>query len=302
MTSKPLPILHTIHQGGSEWGLSRYSRWVGGCNRKASLDEAAKKTETPKQMTWSGAAVGTAGHLLMEHHFKGAPICRDESLVKAAIELEKDVVLQHTDMFEERVWKEALRLFNAFRDTYPNRDHFGTPVAVEKALDSRESPQIATAVGIEPYTCRMDLVTEMDEKQLDRFTSSHGLDGATEIMRPGFWIVDHKFYARRNTFSMEQSLWSSQFAAYQLAWNATFPDMAVNGVIQNTIYKLKAPVFKATIIPPPSKKDKARLKNLFTIAVDEMTNRADRAVPSVNNCFPYGGICRWLKEGVCDGA
>ncbi len=300
--TKALPILHTIHQGGSEWGLSRYSRWVGGCNRKARLDEEAQQNEPPKQMTWSGAAVGTAGHLLMEHHFKGAAICRDAGLVRAAIELDKDVVLQHTDMFEERVWNEALRLFYAFSQSFPNRDHFGTPIGVEVALDSREAQDIARAVGIDPYTLRLDLVTEMGERQLDRFTSAHPLDGALEILKPGFWIVDHKFYARHNMYSMEQSLWSSQFTAYQLAWNAAHPDKPVNGVIQNTIHKLKTPAFKATIIPPPSKADKARLKNLFTIAVDEMTNRPDRAVPSINNCFPFGGICRWLKEGVCDGA
>ena len=109
------PILHTITGAASPYGIHSYLNYLN-CPKQAAEAERRLRDNggvyITEPLTWSGAAVGTVGHALMEMHFGQALPVDVEPLIGVRIQTAD---LQHSDLMEERVWVEAARAFRAPR-------------------------------------------------------------------------------------------------------------------------------------------------------------------------------------------
>ena len=278
---KPKPILHTINSGGSGSGFSYYSKWAG-CPKNAALsaEHGTPLTE------YSALLVGIIGHAFMELHYK------------RAMNLNEDpVAVRFSDVVEERARAEAERCFRAYRASFPELNHLGKVLHVERDIES--TPEVTAAVGIDPYTARLDLATQLSQRDITRLKGQREIDGAVGAFKPGRYIVDHKFYGRREANLIDRSLGSLQFTAYMLAYNAKYPKQPVQGLLQNTVFKLKEPCFRLTVVPLPGKREIAVLHGFFRHIAEVMAQDYDTPVPDEYTCFSWGRVCRWYTEGLC---
>ena len=259
------PIVHTISGAASPYGIHSYLAWLG-CSKNAALNEedleANDGIRIRDTLTWSGASVGTVGHALMEMHFGQALPVTTEPLIGARIQTAS---LTHSDLMEERVWVEAARCFRAFREHTPQLDIFGKVIHVEEEFGGiargehhRRNEDMSRAVGliqkgeVFPYTLRLDLGTKMTKRHIERFLKKYpATAGAKEMLKPGVWLVDYKFYAQEKSDLIDAALDRHQYTAYQLAYNAAHPKNPCQGMLQFTVIRRKKVAFLPIVVPPP---------------------------------------------------
>jgi hypothetical protein len=216
--------------------------------------------------------------------------------------LKNEVVVQFSNavtaegIVNEQARAEGERCFTAFRDKYPDPEIFGKVLATE--FDIKSTAEVADAVGICPFTARVDLVTELSKSSSSALHGMFSVDGAVGYLKEGVWLIDHKFYGRRAANMLDKSLNSLQFTAYMLAYHA-FTGVKPRGMLQNTVFTTKYPDFRLTVVPYPSEDKIKALQNVFLQVKRIMDNARNAAIPTDNNCFGWGSVCKWLITGEC---
>lgn len=296
-TSGPKPILHTLASKGSGTGIGYYTAFAAGCPLSAALYNSDDRTFMDEK---SGAAIGTIGHAFQELHWK-------RQLDPNA---QPSVAVEFTQHIAEENLVEAERLFRYFRSIIPEPDGLGTVVDVEATFPVPEDDAQAAVLHWlfeVPFTMRVDLITDLTEQHITRLKKKAvGWDGHLGILRPGRWLWDYKHYSRRESNLLDKTLGSIQYAAYIESYNALVEEQAlagppVNGLIQCAIFTTKQPDIRMTVVPPPSAELFEAVERLVSLGA-ERAKTPDLTVPSDNNCFSYGKICRWLTEGLCNRA
>ncbi len=134
---------------------------------------------------------------------------------------------EHADMLAE-----AYRLYEAYVEYYPRKDELGKVVATELFVEAKDEG----VCGIVPYTGRIDMVVDVDERCIGRLLSERSFflpDGA------GRYIVDHKTTSRRPADDNPLRMWSKyQLWGYLRLYNA-HSDIPAKGMIINTLIKHK---------------------------------------------------------------
>jgi hypothetical protein len=287
MTRPPTPILHTLDTGGSGTGFHYYASYGAGCPRAAVLNEKAKANGENGLLSNNGLTVGTLGHALMALHFGRALSAKQDP-----------TIIRFSDVVDEEARYEAERCFRAFREQYPNPECYGKVIAIEKQIDSCSA--VTEAVGVEPYTLRPDLVTKMTKKDVTWVLKNCEVENG-QYLKPGYWMLDHKFDGRKNQAFLDRAMESKQFHSYFLGWNAAMPRMPLQGVMRHTIFKYKEPRVLLTVVPPPSERQIKSLHAFYEWCCFVIENRPTQAIAHENNCFPMWGVCRWWKENLCQG-
>lgn len=268
-----IEVLSNITSGGSGTGLSYYSN---PCGRHAALSKIYGRDEsTPDQ------SVGTIGHKLLELYYTGKLT---------------NVVLPYEDApgLSDSV-QEALRCFRSYVHIFP-RDEW-TVVGAEIQL---EGPAVEVAVGVSPFTGRLDLVVDISEEQ-----SAHLRDKRNGQIRAGRWVVDHKFRGKKDSLAQVKYEMAHQANAYPTAYAAKFPEVPIQGTIFNEIIRhtdltkkdddgsLRS--FKSFVIEAPGPTAKKAL-------AQHLNNKKNLLIleqPNLDACVGHQ-ICRFWREGLCD--
>jgi hypothetical protein len=281
------PILHTIHTGGSGTGLSYYSRWAYGCPRKATLDTRAEENSTSTDINDGPFGIGHVFHAMCELHYqRGKSGIFDTTAVR------------FSNVVDERARHEGERLFRAYR---VSRDplYFGRVLHVEKALpeagDSGQAAAICHAIGVTPFTLRLDLVTHANATVAAKLSAECG-----EQIPSGVLLIDHKTDAW-DVSSRDRFLHSHQAIAYMLAWDAAFPKQKCVGFVFDVITKTTKPEAHLVYVRPPTSMDVGVLQKYLEYCTTIMRHETLRNAcnSTSTNCFPKGRSCPWFTEGVC---
>ncbi len=283
------PILHTLNSQGSGSGFSYYSRWSDGCNKKAALDTAAAKQYSATSYTGMVALdLGTILHAFLELHYKrGLKGIFDVSAVQFSDVVQPD--------HESRV--EAENIFRSYRQNHDPTE-LGEVLEVEEAYPKNkiQAKAINEAVGIAPYTFKLDLATYIDAKVKKTLERTHEL----VLPKPGKYMIDHKSEGSWDTSAQDRHLNKLSFTAYMLAYNAANPKDPILGMIDNILLKTKGYPVKRLFVPLPDSNQVKSLMAHWKIVNYNMTHMYDWANPKDLNCFPRGKICFWHKQGMCE--
>lgn len=282
-------ILHTKASGGSPAGLSFYNKWAE-CPKRANLDAQAKACGEKTSSDTDATSVGSILHHYLEYYYSGSIG-------------HEDVVIEYADASGftdvEIANQEAQRLFVAYRQKFP-REEAGFVLGVEKELPDPKSEFIEQCqqavkdlLGVE-FTCRLDLITDIDETTAAQMQLTRGID-----IEPGVWLWDHKSAdAERGNAS---TLWEAdhQMTGIYYLWNLLMPPTCrAKGVLVNTIYKTKVPKFRTYVVRPTG------------VQLDALRNylkgiQAIKEHPVLNNwanankqCF-FPKTCHWYMVGKC---
>jgi len=269
--TEPKPILQTVQTGGSGTGISYWRELALGCARRAQLRQ--EEDEQQNRHLSGSLGTGTILHALMAAYYSG----KATSVVK--------IGFTEGTTYDEEARIEAERLFSAYRVEH-KPDEFGEVIGVE--VDISESPAVEVAVGIAPFTARLDLVVKMDAATCRRLSYLGQL-------QPGIYIVDHKTTAYMTAASYERYARDLQFIAYQVAYNAMCSPSTCKGLIVNVLTKTKTPEVVRILVPPPTTVDRAILAVVTNQARQKRTSNA----PNPDRCFDYNSVCPFLTNGRC---
>ena len=258
-----------LNQGGSGTGISYYSPYVS-CPQQAHFIKA--------QGGLKGYAldVGNFLHQLLEHYYTGG------------MNLEAyrhSPVFAQADKSTVAAYMEAENLFRRYRLKF-EPDEFGTDIEVE--LPIKDNPDVDKAVGISPFTCKIDMVLRISEEQAGKVNKARNLD-----ISPGTWLLDHKTAGYLTDALLKSFDYSYQFAAYQVAYKAS-TGIEPNGMLVNIIVKGKNPRFLTHIVPYPSREQIRQLHYFLSIAKRNEQSKPF-PVPSNENCFGKYP-CQFLDE------
>lgn len=274
-----LQILSSLESKSSGWGMSYYGTR---CPRKARLDR-----EFPSESSFE-ARVGTIFHKLEELWYTGA-------LANIALPLSDNP----EDCKEDPV-QEALRCFFNYIKVFPKNEFTTLGCEVLFPRKEEEIPLIAEAVGVTPFTGRIDRVVYASEVQAQEASKRRCAD-----IRPGYYLVDTKTTEKRAMDAYLKYELADQFTAYQLVWQKLNPELKLNGMLVNNIIRHQDMTkragdegwrsFRTFVISPPSEVNADGLRAwLKWKAEDLKTDRCDRST-----CSDYGG-CIHYKTGNCN--
>lgn len=276
------PILHTLNSGGSGTGYSYYAAWAK-CGRAATLAEKAK-VDGEQQEEPSYFGIGRIYHALLELHFKRG--MQEPFDVQA---------VQYSDTVDEEIRVEAERLFRAFRVICPPNT-FGTVKEIEIGYPQtiKQTDLLAELAGM-PYSFKPDMVVRLDKVAAQGLQSRWQLD-----VSPGYYLVDHKTLGQWDGSAISRYMNSHQFTLYQMAWNALFPKMPVQGLIADIMLKYKAPELKMLLIPFPDETAQKAALAFLKYCKFIQDNAPDFPNSLPENCFPKGRTCNWFTQGLCN--
>lgn len=277
------PILQSLAGGASPHGLSNYTAEYT-CSRRVYLDLLE---DWPQRFDiYSSALRGIIGHKFMELH-----------LGRVLPSASPPMVIEFSELVDEKARFEAERAFVAFQERFPDPKHWGRVEAVEHTLGP--SDEIGEAVGIHPYTCRLDAVVWLTTHRIKKIKESIETDGRIEALVPGYWILDWKFPGRREALLLDKTLGSLPYVAYPLAWNATYPKKPVMGCLQVTIICTKETRFLLTVVPFPNKTKQAVLHTFFKQVAEKLATEPERGTPNPFSCFDWSKACPHYVSGKC---
>lgn len=266
---------------GSGTGISFYSVACE-CSRKARL-KREKEDIIRQYEDMTGADAGSLFHKYMEGYYG----------------TDKEQTIEVDDLALEPALNEANRLYQAYTQRFP-RTFFGKVLGTEVQLppdgDPGAAARVCDAVGVAPFTCRIDMVVELGPEDVSRLQR---LPGMGHLTQPGVYLVDHKTAERRNSMLDLEYNHSAQMIAYQLAWNAVNPSNPCNGVIINQVVKhmrLTDASFELAFVRPPTDIAIAGLKKWLQWA----KLQAETDCCNWKACFNYHRPCAFLVSGDCN--
>lgn len=266
--------------GGTSRGISYY-KTVLKCARKAILDEKVR-SETELVSLGSGAlAVGSLFHAFMELHY------RDNLSEFQGVEFVGKSV-------DEKAVIEALRLAYAYTDHFKG-ERLGKVIEVESEypVDNYQAGIICGAVGIEPYTFKLDMVVKLTKADCKRFEKTRDL-----VLEPGYYLWDHKTERGRSQTMVDRFMNSLQFTAYQIAWQAINPKLKLKGLLVNIIFKTKVPGFFTLHVPYPRRSQVKVLDSFFQTVQRVLDDDWLKQAPNPEACF-FPGLCSHFVSDRC---
>lgn len=283
------PILHTIMSSASDHGYHSYST-IATCPRKAQLAKAARENGETGLESNNAFSVGIIGHSYLELFFNKALGKHGTAAVK------------FSDVVDEEARFAAEQCVRGYIAKHPNPHIFGKILGVEHEIKAGNEV-VEEAVGISPYTARLDLITQMTTGTISALKKEFEIEGPG-VLKPGQWIVDHKFLGQRDRYLVERYSQSHQATSYQQA--ATAELGKIEGMIINCIFKKKQknmPVpsdrFLLIVLPPPSHRQIKSLHTLYDWAVTLENGSPNQAIPTEDNCMSFFGPCRFWLDGSC---
>lgn len=261
-------------------GMSFY-KVFGACPKRATLNALTRSAE-PTALSDTATTRGTVGHAFAELYYGG-------------VSFEPEDVL-----FTPGVASEALRFMSAlwreYRKKFP-ADEWGKVIEIEAPL---EGPAVEEAVGVAPYTTRLDMVVELGDEECIRALVQQRQDLAMVGLKPGQrYVIDHKFVSANNAILVPKYRNSLQLVAYQLAWNAAHPEAPVSGAIANVVVKTKKPQYVSIFQPPPTDVQIEALRHVLGYWRSIADTNPWVANPLEENCFGYS-VCNHFESGACD--
>jgi hypothetical protein len=283
-------VKRSLHnRGGSGTGISYYLTAMD-CPMRGHLDQ--KRKEENLQLEETGTLrrdAGTVFHDLAELYFTG-----------------QRPVLEYDDVGDETgAVLEGRRMFKEFKKHF-KPDHFGRVIGAEIQLPPDLSPgcdalglavagsakeAVEKAVGVAPFTARIDLVVQTEREMM--------IDGMP--LEPGVYLVDHKTKKMRDSSAAYTYAHSPQAIAYQVAWNAAASYMNLpkcEGMIFNVVIGHKTMTensFAQYFVGPPTDSQVSGLQKWLRNAKELAQTR----MCNWNACFRYGA-CAYLTNGLCD--
>lgn len=269
-------------EGGSGWGISYWTSWLK-CPRKFYLNQLHNSNT-------EGTAVGTLFHKLLEIYYQRQ---------------HDDFVLEYAEGDEDKAWKEALRLFAAYRDLYPPTE-LGKVLGAEVPLEAKNPEE--DYGGVPKLTGKVDMLIELDEDAVEQLMDTRPHLG---WMEPGFYLVDHKTSKSRSSTLREEVTHSFQFTLYQLLYEEAYGERPA-GLIANYVFKHvnldPGKSFRSYYVPFPDEEKKETLNATLskcaeryrnyrgTSGSSERTERDPSSPPPANPvwCFNYGA-CAHLR-------
>lgn len=292
--SKRILIPKPDAEGGSGKGCSYWTSFLE-CPRAYQLDRRAERSSLPV-INDGPAPVGSSG---------GYPAGYDSSvgsLVHKLLEIyytnsQEDYVLEFIDGPENPAWEEALKIFSAYRDLYPPTE-LGEVIAAEQLFRSTNQDLF----GVPEFTGKLDLIVKIDDEAAEILMDTRPWLG---FLDPGIYIVDHKTKKQKKKTLRSEARWSLQFTAYQMLYQERFPDLPLQGLIGNYIFRHKEPTpdrsYKSFWFPPPDKRRQRWAKRILSKCY-QMKQQFGEDYANPAWCFIYYG-CDHHKErgGPCDG-
>jgi hypothetical protein len=274
--SEALPILQSLPEGSSGTGISFYSQ-AAKCSRKLHLDKQAEASQAGNFRP----DVGKIFHALCEIYFSTG---------------HSNIAVELSDVNLGEAPDEARRLFSAYAERFSPQD-FSRVVATELLLPASPEQEglVASAVGVSPFTCRLDMVVEVDARSVDILYKKRGII----IPEPGIYLWDFKTKGQKGSNDEVVYRYSPQFIAYQIVWNTLNPGMPAKGMIADVIVghkKLTDNSFYSVLVPPPTNEFAAGLRRWLAYAQKQASNDE----PNWLACFDFGRACPHLLSGACN--
>lgn len=284
-----LTVIRGSTKGGSTHGLSKL-RTAAFCPRMAYLDELNRQQRIEEGDVFydtlgEGALyIGSVFHALAAAYYQGTL---------------KGLVVELSDFSTDEVsegFLEGLRLFNAFIKD-PEFAQFGKVVSVEEEY---RAPM--NFVGFE-LTIKPDLVTYMNQEDVDRFHRLHkGPDGEEVLLPgPGLYLHDHKTSEKKNSSDSTTMQEDPQFNLYPMVWNSWHPDQKARGMIANKIIrhkKLTPKSFYSVFVPTPTEDRKQSLQTALVNANE--LRKTNNTLGVIHGCRQYYRLCSYLGNQ-CSG-
>lgn len=269
-----------LTSGGSERGIHSYIT-AAACPRKSRLAEEAREAANGAFWPAIGRDSGSCFHLLaaLYHMQLLSNDWRDDWVCE----------------LHEAAALEGIRMFEFYQDFIPV-DHWGTPIAAEVPLDSRN----CDGDWPEWLTGSIDLATRVNQQQADNLMSVVGA-----IVEPGVHILDWKTMGQKRQTLHTEMAFALQFRGYTHLWNTTKDrpkeDM-VKGIFVPCVVrhkKMTTNSFVPLYVDPPGEEE---VKQLFQFLVAaEKHRKTDFA--NLSQCFspgpPIYGPCPYMGN-VCD--
>ena len=187
--------------------------------------------------------------------------------------------------------RDGIAAFRAWRGRFPSISHFGKPVAVEYLVDLGEDCEESFGV---PYTCRVDLVTEVSRSISKALIELYHLPRTA--ITPGRWLVDHKYHGSDWKFTHEPYREGLQAPGYQLAHYWETGEQPA-GMIFNHVFK--GGDSQITVCPPPDREH----TEMFIQWLIGAKRKRDATMGWANSaaCW-YPSPCPFRLNGKCKGA
>ena len=284
---------HRLDVQGSSTGNSHYEALLE-CPRRARLSREKKAQSNTIHLTGTGTAVGTIGHGFMELYY-GGKIRSPNELNNIEFEPKGDFDL----VIDPATRSEATRLMGEYMTRF-SPTSFGEVLFLERLMPKtdKEAEVVQAAVGIAPWTGRLDMGVRLTKKVAEALQLGFGLD-----VRPQKkYIVDFKFVKAEAATLKEQYVLSLQAMTYQMAMNAI--EVAAGrepfaGMIFDVIIKTKEPKFRRYLAPAPADPERAIVAERWR-AVEVMAKNLDDWA-NTKACIPwFGEPCRFYTDSTCD--
>jgi hypothetical protein len=276
------PYIHTLLGTGTSNGQSGIRQLANGCQRRYFLSK-----KFPDGVGKSGPLrVGSIFHAFMEMYHKGQDRFMPPSRVKFA-----NIPIDEED--KDRL--EAQRLFVAYQAKYKPTD-LGRVESVEHLIDDNVIGGAAgEAVGFPGYTARLDLVTEVDDEDIEHIRNKCALN----LRGPGYYAWDWKTVSWLNNIAIERYEHDLQPKYYMMAWNAAYPDKPLKGMVIVVITKTKVPKIEHVLLDLPRIGDTEMVKATSAKALRVLKGHKPPFEANPDRCFSFNKTCEFLKSGLC---
>ncbi len=272
-------VLSSTPSKGSGFGMSYYGTR---CGRKANLNALHGGDESGFD-----AKVGTLFHKLEEMYYSNL-------LNSTALPISDDPEAHKTDPVQE-----ALRMFAQYVQIFPKNEF--TTLACEYFFPQTEEHEklITAAVGITPYTGRIDRVVHVSDQQVPGIRERRGVQ-----LAPGWYLMDTKTKKQKSMDIIYDYELSHQFALYQMVWDALFPDQRMKGMLVNQVIRHQDLTkkedglwrsFKTFLVEPPTE----HRKEVERAYLKRKKDKIDRGEVDLDACLDWG-VCHHYLNGNCN--
>lgn len=282
MMTEPKPYIHTLGGTGTQNGQTGIRECANGCPRKWWLNRKFKGNGVIS--TKSELRIGSIGHAFMDIYYRTSDAMLDTARIKFTNTAISD---------EDADRREAQRVFTAYQAMYPPEE-IGEVLETEFYIGDNKA--VDEAVGYPDYTCRLDLMTNVTEEDIERFRVTRK---DLQIRRPGKYLWDYKFVGYAGQKQLEKYAHDLQPMFYQLAHDAAFPDDKAAGFIMMLITKQKQPQVHHILIDPPGRTEQQMVRDVSARALWIQENYEPPYPTNPDRCFDWGGMCNYLWHGEC---
>jgi hypothetical protein len=218
---------------------------------------------------------GTVGHALLAPYYKTGSYLDTNSVIYDRSIPEKAIVLGE-------------RAYRNYRAKHAP-DEFGKVIAVEEPISLAEEtiPLLGGA-----YTFQADLVSQVGQRQSGELHVSRNAR-----IRPGLWLVDHKFHKSAWNMKDEAYIRGLQSIGYPWAWWVYTGDKPLGMILNHIIWGGKRLDVKTEVLPYPTERQIAVFINFLQGAVRMQKAMAGWANGS--NCI-WPRICPFFEKGLCE--